>query len=103
MFKIFFYVPVEHAEAVKQAIFCAGAGKMGSYDCCSYETLGIGQFRPLKGASPFIGKIDQVEKVEELKVEMVCADDCLKAAIVALKENHPYEMPAYDIIKLEEG
>jgi hypothetical protein len=102
VFKICFFVPEEHAETVKQAVFSAGAGKIGLYDCCSFESRGTGQFRPLAGSSPFIGRVDHVEKVAELKVEMVCADEFLKAAIIALKENHPYEMPAYDIIKLED-
>ncbi len=103
MFKICFFVPVEHAEKVKTAMFNAGGGKIGDYDCCSFETLGTGQFRPLKGANPFIGKTGTIEKVSELKVEMVCENHCLKAVMSAMKENHPYEMPAYDIIKLEDG
>jgi len=103
VFKICFFVPVEHAEKVKTAMFNAGGGKIGDYDCCSFETLGTGQFRPLKGANPFIGKTGTIEKVSELKVEMVCENHCLKAVMIAMKENHPYEMPAYDIIKLEDG
>lgn len=102
MFKICFFVPVDHVEKVKNAMFIAGAGKIGTYDCCSFETLGVGQFRPLKGATPFIGHIDAIEKVEELKVEMVCDDNLIKAVVKAMKENHPYEMPAYDIIRLED-
>lgn len=102
MFKIAFFIPVEHAEKVKQAMFGAGGGRLGDYDCCSFETLGVGQFRPLKGAQPFLGSIGTVEKVQELKVEMVCDERFLKAVVTAMKENHPYEMPAYDIIRLEE-
>lgn len=102
MFKIGFFVPVNYAEIVKEAMFVAGGGRIGNYDRCSFETLGTGQFRPLKGAQPFLGTTDQVEKVEELKVEMICEDQFLKAVIEAMKKNHPYEMPAYDIIKLEE-
>ncbi len=102
MFKICFFVPLEHAEKVKSAMFNAGGGKIGQYECCSFETLGIGQFRPLKGANPFLGRVGEVEKVSELKVEMVCDDHVLKAVVKAMKENHPYEMPAYDIIRLEE-
>jgi len=102
VFKICFFVPVEHSEAVKAAMFNAGGGKIGSYECCSFETLGTGQFKPLQGANPFIGQIGVVEKVSELKVEMVCENHCLKAVVEAMKENHPYEMPAYDIIKLED-
>lgn len=101
MLKISFFVPVDHSEKVKTAMFSAGAGKIGNYDCCSFETSGTGQFRALKGASPFIGAINQIEKVDELKVEMVCDEKFIRAAITAMKENHPYEVPAYDIIKLE--
>lgn len=102
MFKIVFFVPLEHAERVKNAMFNAGGGKIGQYDCCSFETLGTGQFRPLKGANPFVGDVGVLEKVSELKVEMVCENHCIKAVIAAMKENHPYEMLAYDIIKLED-
>lgn len=102
MFKIAFFVPVDHAATVKEAMFRAGGGKIGDYECCSFETLGIGQFRPLKGSNPFVGHVGEIEKVDELKVEMVCEDQFLRAVITAMKENHPYEMPAYDIIKLIE-
>lgn len=102
MFKISVFIPEEHADALKRAMFNAGAGRIGNYECCSFETLGIGQFKPLKGANPFIGKPEQIEKVKELKVEMVCEDEYIRAVVEAMKKNHPYEMPAYDIIKLVE-
>lgn len=100
MYKILFFVPVSSAEIVKMAMFAAGAGKLGNYDQCSFETLGTGQFRPLAGSKAFIGKVGELERVEELKVEMLCDPECLRPAILALKNNHPYEMPAYDIIEL---
>ena len=99
MYKITFYVPVTHVEAVKQAMFVAGAGRIGDYDCCAWQVLGVGQFRPLAGAKPFIGQIDQIEQVAEYKVEMVCEESVLLSAINALKANHPYQQPAYDVIK----
>ena len=99
MYKITFYVPVTHVEAVKQAMFVAGAGRIGDYDCCAWQVLGVGQFRPLAGAKPFIGQIDQIEQVAEYKVEMVCEEPMLSAAINALKASHPYQQPAYDVIK----
>lgn len=102
MYKISFFVPRTHSEQVKQAIFSTGAGKIGDYDCCAWETLGTGQFRPLSGSNPFIGQQGEIEKVDELKVELVCADTFIDAAISALKSAHPYEEPAYDVIKLEE-
>jgi hypothetical protein len=103
MYKITVYIPVAHTESVKQALFAAGAGKIAAYDCCAYQTLGQGQFRPLAGSRPFLGEQDKIEQVDEYRVEVVCTDDCIKAAIVALKQAHPYEEPAYDVIKLEEG
>ena len=100
MFHIAFYVPTEYAEKVKKAMFSAGAGKMGNYEDCSFEFSGIGQFRPLAGSQPFIGSQGALEKVEELKVEMVCEEKYLKAAIGALKSSHPYETPAYYVIEI---
>ena len=100
MHQISFYVPVEFCAQVKRSMFEAGAGKIGNYDCCSWETKGTGQFRPLVGSTPYIGKVSQVESVEEMKVEMVCADDCLDNAIEALKKSHPYETPAYFVVSL---
>ncbi|MFZ2654069.1 MAG: YqfO family protein [Victivallales bacterium] len=93
--KIEFYVPKTHLEKVKDAIFAAGAGKIGNYDCCCWETNGKGQFRPCEGSSPFIGKKGKIEKIPEYKVELVCDSKYIKAAIEALKKSHPYETPAY--------
>ena len=98
-FKISFFVPIDYAEKVKEALFSSGAGKIGAYDCCSFEVEGLGQFRPLKGSSPFIGSEQVIEKVRELKVEMICSSEYLKDALRALKKSHPYEMPAFDVIK----
>jgi hypothetical protein len=101
MYKISFYVPESHKEEVKTALFEAGAGKIGQYDCCSFEVLGVGQFRSLPGSNPFLGKIGEVERVSEYKVEMVVSDENMRAAVKALKAAHPYETPAYNIYKLE--
>lgn len=90
-----FYVPISHAEAVKTAIFAAGAGKVGNYDCCSWQTLGQGQFRPLAGAQPFLGEVNRIEQVDEVKVETVCQVDLLPAVVQALLDAHPYEEVAY--------
>jgi len=99
MMLITFYVPKTHVENVKNSMFMAGAGKIGAYDSCSFEVDGIGQFRPLDGSSPFLGSMDQLEKVHEVKVEMVCEDHLIKLVVEALKGAHPYEMPAYHVIK----
>jgi len=101
MYKLCFYVPENATELVKNAVFDAGAGKIGNYDSCCWQTLGIGQFRPLSNSNPTIGKIDQIEKVTEFKIEMICDDKHIHAVIKALKKAHPYEEPAFDVCKLE--
>lgn len=100
MYKLCFYVPVEYLDAVKSAMFSAGAGRVGNYDCCAWQVLGEGQFRPLDGSQPFIGQKGEVEKVPEYRVEMVCQRECLKGSIAALKAAHPYEEPAFDIVEI---
>lgn len=100
MIHISFYVPVKDAEKVKNAMFQAGAGRIGNYDYCSFESRGTGQFRPLPGSNPTIGSECKIETVEELKIEMVCEDNSVREVISALKKSHPYETPAYYAIKI---
>jgi hypothetical protein len=97
MYKFVFFVPESHLEAVKSAVFAAGAGRIGNYEACSWQVLGQGQFRPLPGSNPFIGRSHQLELVSEYRVEMVCADEHIGAAINALRNAHPYEEPAFDV------
>lgn len=99
MLKLTFYVPTESTEVVKNALFDVGAGRIGNYDRCSFETIGTGQFKPLEGANPTIGKKGVVEKNLEARVEMVLEDHILIDVIKALKSSHPYETPAYDVVK----
>jgi structural hemagglutinin/hemolysin toxin protein RtxA len=99
MYQLAFYVPESHAEAVKEAVFQAGAGKIGNYQKCSFDIKGMGQFEPLAGSRPYLGSQGSVEKVPEIKVEMVCSEECLQEAIKALKKAHPYETPAYHVMK----
>ncbi len=101
LFKLAFFVPESHLEVVKQAVFKTGAGTIGNYDQCCWQVLGEGQFRPLAGSQPFIGSEDTPQAVTEYKVEMVCSDGTIRAAVAALKQSHPYEEPAYDVIRLE--
>lgn len=99
MIHISFYVPVKDADRVKNAMFQAGAGRIGNYDYCSFETKGTGQFRPLAGSNPTLGSEGIVEKVDELKIDLVCEDTYIRDVIAALKKSHPYETPAYYTIK----
>lgn len=100
MYKLAFFVPESHLESVKGALFAVGAGRIGNYDSCAWETLGVGQFRPLQGSAPYVGQQGQVEKVEEYRVELVCEDQLIEAAVAVLKSAHPYEEPAYDVWRL---
>ena len=102
MYKFCFHVPESHLEITKQAVFDAGAGRHDNYERCCWEVKGQGQFRPLVGSEPFIGQPNELEKVEEYLVEMVCDDERIGDAVEALKITHPYETPAYSVTKLED-
>lgn len=100
MYKLCFFVPEVDAEPVKAALFAAGVGKIGDYDQCCWQTSGTGQFRPLAGSNPHLGRHGQLEQVAELKVEMVCSDALIQTAVATLKQAHPYEEVAYDVYRL---
>lgn len=102
MYKLNFFVPTEAKESVKNALFNIGVGKYENYDMCSFETLGVGQFRPIDKANPAIGKIDKLERLKEYKVEMICSDELIHLAIKTLKKIHPYEEVAYEVFKMED-
>jgi hypothetical protein len=102
MYKLVFFVPESHLEPVKTAVFNAGAGAIGCYDQCCWQVAGVGQFRPLAGSQPFIGQPQQLAQVTEYRVEMVCDDSRIKAAVTALRAAHPYEEPAIDLWQLAE-
>lgn len=100
MYKLAFFVPEQHLNVVKQAVFATGAGKIGDYQECCWQASGTGQFRPIAGANPHIGSVGQLETVNEMRVELVCKDECIQAAVDALKLAHPYEEPAYEVWQL---
>ncbi len=92
-------VPASHADAVKEAVFGAGAGSVGDYDSCAYELSGRGQFRPGDDADPFLGERGEVEHVDEQRIEFV-AEPHLRAKVhAALLSAHPYEEPSFDILE----
>ncbi len=101
MYKLVFFVPESHLDVVKEAVFDTGAGRMGHYSHCCWQTLGQGQFMPGEGAHPYLGKENELETVAEYRVEMVCEEKKIHAAVAALKLAHPYEEPAYDVWKLD--
>ncbi len=100
MYKLGFYVPESHLDVVKDAVFAAGAGRIGDYDSCCWQVRGVGQFRPLAGSEPFIGQTGRVEQVDEYRVELVCPDQYVRSAVEAMVHAHPYEEPAWDLVRL---
>ncbi|ETW23368.1 Nif3-like dinuclear metal center hexameric protein [Mycobacterium gastri] len=94
------YVPREHADAVRTAVFDAGAGHIGDYSHCSWSVAGTGQFLALEGASPAIGAVGAVEQVAEDRVEVVAPARARAAVRAAMRAAHPYEEPAFDIFTL---
>lgn len=102
MYKLCYFVPESHLEETKQALFKAGAGRIGEYDSCAWQCAGQGQFRPLEGSNPFLGEKGEIEHVNEYKVELVCEDRLIISAVNALKQAHPYEEPAYEVYQLAE-
>jgi len=99
---IAFYVPETHVEEVKEAMFVVGAGQLGNYERVAWQVKGEGQFCPKAGSQPYLGKVNELERVAEYRVEMICKTEAIKAVLKAFKEAHPYEEPAYQVIKLEE-
>lgn len=100
MLKLIYYVPESHLESSKTAIFEAGAGGIGNYEHCAWQVLGTGQFKPMKGAQPFIGELDTLEHVPEWRVETIVPRDKARAVAQALRQAHPYEEPACEFIQL---
>lgn len=98
--KIVVFTPLAHSDEVRLTLAKAGAGMIGNYDSCSFSSRGIGRFRPLKGAQPFVGEIGKTEEVEEERIEVICPQNILKKVIEELKKTHPYEEPAIDIYPL---
>ena len=98
--KLVAYVPVEDAERLLDALAEAGAGSLGDYDRCAWMTTGTGTFRPLDGASPAVGEVGRVERVEETRLEVVLPRARRARVLRALLTAHPYEEPAYDVLEL---
>jgi dinuclear metal center YbgI/SA1388 family protein len=94
------FVPADAADAVREAMFAAGAGHIGDYSHCSWSAPGTGQFLPTEGASPTIGTVGSVERVPEDRVEMVAPARLRAHVLAALRTAHPYEEPAFDIFGL---
>jgi hypothetical protein len=98
--KLVVFVPREALEAVRNAVFAAGAGRIGDYERCSWYTEGTGTFRALPGASPSVGTVGEEERVAELRLETVFPAERQDDVVAALRAAHPYEEPAFDVYAL---
>jgi dinuclear metal center YbgI/SA1388 family protein len=99
-YKLVVFVPVESLAKVSNAVFAAGAGAIGNYSHCGFGAEGTGTFLPLEGARPAVGKKGKVEKVPEVRFETIVPAERLDEVVAAMKKAHPYETPAFDIIRL---
>lgn len=99
--KLFCFVPVSHAEAVRTAIFNAGGGHIGNYSECSFNAAGKGTFKAAEGSNPFVGEIGNRHTEEEVKIEVIFPAWLEQAVLTAMIQAHPYEEVAYDIIGLD--
>jgi hypothetical protein len=96
-------VPREALETTRNAVFAAGAGRIGGYERCSWYAAGTGTFVGGEETSPALGEAGREERVAELRVETVVADELVGDVVAALKQAHPYEEPAYDVYRLVDG
>ena len=98
--KLVVFVPAEALDAVRDALFGAGAGRIGDYERCSWYTEGTGTFLGGEGTAPAIGESGREERVPELRLETVFPAERQTEVIAALRGAHPYEEPAYDVYEL---
>ena len=99
-YKLVTFVPAEHVEAVRRALFAAGAGRIGEYSSCSFRAPGTGTFFGGDGTHPAVGEAGRLEEVAELRLEMVVPVRSAGAVVGALRASHPYEEPAFDLVRL---
>lgn len=100
-YKLYTMVPVDSVEIVEEALYKSGAGRYDHYDECSFKIQGQGSFRPIEGANPTIGIVDKREHVDEVRIEVLLAEEVLDQCVKGLIKAHPYETPAYSVIKIE--
>src|SRR3990172_11375641 len=98
--KLIVFVPREALDAVRDALFAAGAGRIGNYERCSFYTEGSGTFLGGEGSSPAVGRPGLEQPVAELRLETVYPEERHEEVIAALRAAHPYEEPAFDIYPL---
>ncbi len=98
--KLVAFIPKDHVETVLEGVYNAGAGQIGNYSNCSFQTEGTGTFLPTEGANPQTGEVGNLEKVKEVRVEVLVPAHLENAIVKALKKHHPYEEVAYYLTSL---
>ena len=102
-YKLVWFVPEDSLDATRDAVFAAGAGRIGAYERCSWYASGTGTFLGGDATNPTLGERGREEHVPELRVETVVPAERLPDVLSALKSSHPYEDPAYDVFPLAEA
>jgi len=100
LYKLVWFVPEEAIDATRDAVFAAGAGRIGDYERCSWYTAGTGTFLGGPGTDPNVGEAGREQRVAELRLETVFPADRQDDVVAALRDAHPYEEPAFDIYAL---
>ena len=98
--KLVVFVPPDALDAVRSALFEAGAGRIGDYERCSWYTAGTGTFLGGEGTAPTVGRAGREERVPELRLETVFPAELRDEVVAALRRAHPYEEPAFDVYPL---
>ena len=101
LLKLAVFVPLSHADAVREALFAAGCGKIGNYGSCSYNLNGFGTFKAEEGCNPYCGSVGELHREDEVRIETIMPSYIKNRVIRALLDAHPYEEPAYDIYQLK--
>lgn len=101
LLKLIVFVPKTHIDQVREALGNAGAGHIGNYSHCTFQSKGHGTFMPQEGTNPFIGRTKELEMVDEVKMETVVQENNVAKVLSAMKKAHPYEEVAYDLFPLE--
>ena len=99
--KLVVFVPEDHVERVSAAMFAAGAGRIGNYECCSFRSTGVGTFFGSESTMPAVGKKGRLETVDEVRLESIVSSASLPDVIASLRSTHPYDEPAFDVYPLK--
>ncbi len=95
--KIVTYAPRTAVDSLRRGMSAAGAGRIGNYESCAVEIEAMGTFRGNESSNPATGQRGRLERIEEVRLEMVCGRDVMAEAIARLRESHPYEEPPIEI------